>query len=60
MLKGFFNVPEAINEPILTYAPGTPERESLQKTIDAMRAQTMDIPMYIGDEQIHTEKKIIH
>jgi len=58
MLKGFFNVPKAINEPILSYAPGSPERESLQKTIAAMRAQTMDIPMYIGDEQVHTDQKI--
>ena len=31
MSKGFFNVPVAINEPVKTYAPGTPEREEVLK-----------------------------
>jgi 1-pyrroline-5-carboxylate dehydrogenase len=54
MPKGFYNVPKAYNEPINSYAPGTPERESLQKEIAALRAKTVDIPMYIGGEEVRT------
>ncbi len=54
MPKGFYNVPAAYNEPIKSYAPGTPERESLQKEIAALRAKTVDIPMYIGGKEIRT------
>ena len=31
MSKGFFEVPVAINEPVKSYAPGTPEREEVLK-----------------------------
>jgi len=58
MLKGFFNVPEIKNEPILTYAPGSSERSRLQKTLAEMRAQPVEVPMYIGDQKIHTDNKI--
>ncbi len=54
MPKGFYNVPAAYNEPIKSYAPGSPERESLKKEINTLRSQTADIPMYIGGEEIRT------
>ncbi|PWJ36166.1 L-glutamate gamma-semialdehyde dehydrogenase [Sediminitomix flava] len=54
MLKGFFNVPEAINEPVKSYAPGTPERAALQAELTKLRAEVRDIPMYIGGEEIRT------
>ena len=54
MSTGFFNVPIAINEPVKNYAPNSSERKQLQDTIAAMRAQQMDIPMYIGSEEIQT------
>ncbi len=53
-MTGFFNVPTPINENITSYAPNTKERKHLQDTIAAMRAQTMDIPMYIGGKHIRT------
>jgi 1-pyrroline-5-carboxylate dehydrogenase len=56
MLKGFFNVPVAVNEPVKNYLPGSPERAELQKTIKELRAQVKDIPMYIGSEEVRTEK----
>src|SRR5690606_17944601 len=58
MLKGFFNVPEAVNEPIYSYAPGTKERTLLKAAIEAARSAQVDIPMYIGDQEVHTEKKV--
>ncbi|WP_154853759.1 L-glutamate gamma-semialdehyde dehydrogenase [Cyclobacterium xiamenense] len=56
MLKGFFTVPEPSNEPVKDYAPGSPERAALQEAIAAARSQVKDIPMYIGGEEIRTEK----
>lgn len=53
-MTGFFNVPTPINENITSYAPNTKERKHLQDTIATMRAQTMDIPMYIGGKHIRT------
>jgi 1-pyrroline-5-carboxylate dehydrogenase len=54
MSTGFFNVPIAINEPVKNYAPNSLERKQLQDTIAAMRAQQMDIPMYIGNQEVRT------
>ena len=57
MLKGFFNVPTPHNEPVKSYAPGSPERKELQAKIKELRAQQMDVPMYIGSEEVRTGKK---
>jgi len=54
MSKGFFNVPTAVNEPVKTYAPGTPEREEVLKTFKELYQNTVDIPLYIGSEEIRT------
>lgn len=57
MLKGFFNVPAPVNEPILGYAPGSKERKLLQAALADARSQQIDIPMYIGGEEVRTENK---
>ncbi len=54
MIKGFYNVPLAMNEPILSYAPGSSEREELQATYDKMWGETIDIPMVINGEKVST------
>lgn len=58
MLKGFFNVPDPINEPIKSYAPGSPERASLQVALADARGKQLDIPMYIGSEEVRTDTKL--
>ncbi|NOY95901.1 MAG: L-glutamate gamma-semialdehyde dehydrogenase [Chlorobi bacterium] len=58
MPKGFYNVPVAKNEPILTYAPGTPEREELQNMLSTLRSQEVELPMIIGGKEVHTDRKI--
>ncbi|TAJ09406.1 L-glutamate gamma-semialdehyde dehydrogenase [Marinilabiliaceae bacterium JC017] len=58
MPKGFFNVPPAKNEPILSYAPGTKERAELKKQLEEFRSVEMDIPMYIAGEEIRTGNTI--
>lgn len=57
MSKGFYHVPLPKNEPVLTYAPGTKERELLKKAIADARAQELDIPMYIGGQDVRTGNK---
>lgn len=54
MGKGFFQVPTAINEPIKSYAPGTPEREEVLATYRSMFKSQMEVPLYIGSEEIKT------
>jgi 1-pyrroline-5-carboxylate dehydrogenase len=56
-MNGFFKVPAPKNEPVLNYAPGSKERSLLQKALAEARAQTLDIPMYIGGEEVRTDKK---
>ena len=58
MPKGIYQVPIPRNEPILSYAPGSDERRELQEALAQARASTIDIPMYIGHEEIHTNNKV--
>ncbi|PRY88948.1 L-glutamate gamma-semialdehyde dehydrogenase [Mongoliibacter ruber] len=57
MLKGFFNVPEPKNEPVKSYAPGSPERKELQNKLKELRGQQVDVPMYIGSDEVRTGNK---
>ena len=54
MGKGFFKVPQAINEPVLSYAPGSVERENVLKAYKSMYNSTIEVPMYINGENIKT------
>lgn len=56
MLKGFFNVPTPINEPVKSYAVGSPERKELQAALKEARSKQIDVPMYIGSEEVRTGK----
>jgi 1-pyrroline-5-carboxylate dehydrogenase len=58
MSNGFFRVPPPKNEPILSYAPGTPERLQLQDALTELRDQFTDIPMVIGGEQVRTGRTV--
>jgi len=57
MPKGFFSVPHPKNETVLSYAPGSKERTLLKKAIDEARSKVLDIPMYIGAEEVRSENK---
>jgi len=58
MPKGFYNVPIARNEPVKSYAPGSPERAELKAAIKELKSQQLDIPMIIGGEEVRTEKQV--
>ncbi len=54
MATGFYNVPKAVNEPVKSYAPNSDERKELLAMYKKMYASTVDIPFYIGNEEIRT------
>jgi len=54
MGKGFFQVPTAINEPIKSYVPGSPEREKVLQQYHSYFKGTVDVPLYIGSKEIKT------
>jgi 1-pyrroline-5-carboxylate dehydrogenase len=54
MLKGFFNIPKAVNEPVKSYAPNSPEKIAAQAAYSKMWSETIDVPLYIGSEEIRT------
>ncbi|SKB79540.1 delta-1-pyrroline-5-carboxylate dehydrogenase [Salegentibacter holothuriorum] len=61
MGKGFFHVPKAVNEPVKSYAPGTPEREEVLLTYKDLWNANTEVPLYIGSEEIKTgETKTIN
>jgi 1-pyrroline-5-carboxylate dehydrogenase len=54
MPKGFFHVPKAVNEPVKSYAPNSPEKAAVLAAYKKMWNETIDVPMYIGSEQFKT------
>ncbi|MEO4004348.1 L-glutamate gamma-semialdehyde dehydrogenase [Flavobacterium sp. CAU 1735] len=54
MPKGIYNVPKAVNEPVKSYAPGTPERDAVLATFKELYNANVDVPLYIGGEEIRT------
>ena len=54
MSKGFFHVPKAVNEPVKSYAPNSPEKKAVLEAYKKMWNETIDVPLYIGSEQIKT------
>ncbi|UAY53466.1 L-glutamate gamma-semialdehyde dehydrogenase [Ferruginibacter albus] len=55
---GDFYYPLPANEKQLDYAPGSPEREALKQAISTFKNKKIDVPMYIGAEEIYTNKKL--
>jgi 1-pyrroline-5-carboxylate dehydrogenase len=58
MASGFYKVPVAVNEPVKSYAPNSPERTELLATYAKMYKEQVDIPIYIGGEEIRTGKTV--
>jgi 1-pyrroline-5-carboxylate dehydrogenase len=58
MQYGDFYYPMPVNEPVLAYAPGSPERKRLKEALAALKKEKTDVPMYIGAEEVRTGKTI--
>lgn len=58
MSNAFFKVPVAVNEPVKSYAPGSPERASLLAKYQEFKDRSpIDVPMYIGAQKVTTANK---
>lgn len=57
MHNAYFKYEEPKNEPVLNYAPGSPERKKLQEAIAELKSQQRDIPMYINGKEVRTGDK---
>ena len=55
-MSGEFQSPIPINEPVLSYAPGTPERTALKAKLKEVASEEVEIPVIIGGKEIHTNK----
>ena len=54
MANAFFNIEKPRNEPVLGYAPGSPEKRSLKAKIQELKGSEIEIPLMIGDKEIRT------
>ena len=57
-METIFQIPEPVNEPILDYAPGRPERAELKAKLSELRGQVIDIPLVIGGREIRTGRTV--
>jgi 1-pyrroline-5-carboxylate dehydrogenase len=53
-MNSISSVPTPVNEPVLSYAPGTPERAELKQTLERMSGETIEIPAIVGGREIRT------
>ena len=56
MPKGVYKLPQITNEPVKTYAPGSPERAALKTRIEELKNTVVDLPMIIGGQEVRTGK----
>lgn len=54
MQHGNFYYPIPANEPVLSYAPGSAEKLALKKVLEELKNTKVDVPMYIGEEEVRT------
>ncbi len=59
MNEAFFRVPQPQNEPVLSYAPGSQERRTLESQIKSFRSSQLEIPLIVGGEEIRTGVKAV-
>ena len=58
MQYGDFYYPMPVNEPVLSYAPGSAEKAALKAALKELKSTKVDVPMYIGNEEIRTGKTV--
>jgi 1-pyrroline-5-carboxylate dehydrogenase len=53
-MSGQSNIPRPVNEPVLSYAPGSPERTALKARLATMAEETIDIPVIVGGKEVRS------
>lgn len=54
MSNAYFKVPTPYNEPILSYAPGTAQREALKDKLEELQSREIEIPLIIGGKEVRS------
>ncbi|HKL18018.1 MAG TPA: L-glutamate gamma-semialdehyde dehydrogenase [Halalkalibaculum sp.] len=54
MANAYFEIREPKNEPVKSYAPGTPEREKLKEELEYQKSKVIEIPAIIGGKEVKT------
>lgn len=54
MQRSYTDFPLPNNEPVLSYAPGTPERARLKEVIAELKSQEIEVPLYIGGQEVRS------
>src|SRR5213594_2996383 len=57
-MNGIPKIPTPVNEPVLSYAPGAPERAELKRTLKELSGRQREIPLVIGGEDVHTGRTV--
>src|SRR3989442_2057606 len=57
-MNGIPKIPTPINEPVLGYVPGSPERAELKRTLKELSGRQLEIPLVIGGKDIHTGRTV--
>src|SRR5437867_3094713 len=57
-MNGIPKIPVPINEPVLGYAPGAPERAELKRTLKELSGRQLEIPLVIGGKDVHTGRTV--
>ncbi|MGV8124509.1 MAG: L-glutamate gamma-semialdehyde dehydrogenase [Candidatus Xenobiia bacterium LiM19] len=51
---GIYKLQQPKNEPIIGYAPGTPERKALKEALSSLGNSEIEIPLIIGGKEVRT------
>jgi len=55
---GFYRIPTPKNEPVLSYAPGSPERAAVKKAYEDLKQLKLAVPMIIGGKEVKTSETV--
>ena len=53
-MHGIIDVPTPFNEPVFSFAPGSPEKKALKKKLEKMLGEEIEIPLIIGGKEVRT------
>jgi 1-pyrroline-5-carboxylate dehydrogenase len=58
MSNATYQIPKALNEPLLGYKPNSPEKIAVKAALHTAKYNQIDVPMYIGGKHITTIDKV--
>ncbi|NIM99865.1 MAG: L-glutamate gamma-semialdehyde dehydrogenase [candidate division Zixibacteria bacterium] len=53
-----YRIPHPANEPVYSYAPGSPERKKLKAALDELKSKQTEMPLIIDGKEVRTDNKV--